>query len=79
MFHTPGCHVIDDVMVMLVLCTIPLRSPLRPQIAIMLDGCATDSLDWRRSFYLNFICHTSYSLTLAVCRSVTILLVLPTW
>eukprot|EP00271_Cylindrocystis_brebissonii_P005285 TRINITY_DN17264_c0_g1_i1.p1 TRINITY_DN17264_c0_g1~~TRINITY_DN17264_c0_g1_i1.p1 ORF type:complete len:717 (+),score=143.10 TRINITY_DN17264_c0_g1_i1:559-2709(+) len=28
---------------------------------------SADSVDWRRSFYLNLICHTSYTLTIAIC------------
>lgn len=25
-------------------------------------------VDWRRSFYLNLIAHTSYTITVAICR-----------
>ncbi|CAI5478798.1 unnamed protein product [Closterium sp. Yama58-4] len=32
-------------------------------------GGSGESIDWRRTFYLNLICHTDYSLTIAVCRS----------
>ncbi|CAI7808052.1 unnamed protein product [Closterium sp. NIES-54] len=32
-------------------------------------GGSVESIDWRRTFYLNLICHTDYSLTIAVCRS----------
>ncbi|CAI5466668.1 unnamed protein product [Closterium sp. Yama58-4] len=31
-------------------------------------GGSGESIDWRRTFYLNLICHTDYSLTIAVCR-----------
>lgn len=27
-------------------------------------------VDWRRSFYLNFIAHTSFTVTVAICRLV---------
>ncbi|CAI5987753.1 unnamed protein product [Closterium sp. NIES-64] len=30
-------------------------------------GGSGESIDWRRTFYLNLICHTDYSLTIAVC------------
>ncbi|CAI7888041.1 unnamed protein product, partial [Closterium sp. NIES-53] len=30
-------------------------------------GGSVESIDWRRTFYLNLICHTDYSLTIAVC------------
>ncbi|GJP41777.1 hypothetical protein CLOM_g1425 [Closterium sp. NIES-68] len=30
-------------------------------------GNSGESIDWRRSFYLNLICHTDYSVTVAVC------------
>eukprot|EP00897_Mesotaenium_endlicherianum_P000579 jgi/Mesen1/10521/ME000083S10029 len=30
-------------------------------------GESAQSVDWRKSFYLNLICHTSFSLTVAVC------------
>lgn len=31
-------------------------------------GESAGDVDWRRSYYLNLICHTEYSLTVAICR-----------
>jgi hypothetical protein len=33
-------------------------------------GQSIRQVDWQRSFYLNLICHSSFSLTVAICRYV---------
>ena len=36
-------------------------------------GDSANQVDWRRSLYLNMIAHTSYTLTVAICRYVFII------
>ena len=41
------------------------------QLEDLLDRNSVD-VDWRRSFYLNLIAHTSFSVTVAICRYVSL-------
>ncbi|XP_058783123.1 uncharacterized protein LOC131657778 [Vicia villosa] len=38
-----------------------------PKLSSLIDETSID-VDWRRSFYLNLIAHTSFSVTVAICR-----------
>ncbi|KAF4369975.1 uncharacterized protein LOC133034626 [Cannabis sativa] len=38
-----------------------------PKLDDMVGDNAIDGVDWRRSFYLNLIAHTSFSVTVAIC------------
>ncbi|CAK8540465.1 unnamed protein product [Lathyrus sativus] len=38
-----------------------------PKLSTLVDETSID-VDWRRSFYLNLIAHTSFTVTVAICR-----------
>ncbi|CAI7924146.1 unnamed protein product [Closterium sp. NIES-53] len=57
-------HVGTCLCLCLCLCTSVLC--LHTQLAKVV-GESADEVDWRRSFYLNLICHTEFTLTVAIC------------
>ncbi|KAI8550110.1 hypothetical protein RHMOL_Rhmol06G0078900 [Rhododendron molle] len=44
-----------------------------PKLNVLVDKNSVD-VDWRRSFYLNLIAHTMFSVTVAICRVISLFL-----
>lgn len=45
------------------------------QLEKLINANSTE-VDWERSFYLNLVAHTSYTVTVALCRYVSVALLL---